>query len=326
VVASSKTTGWAFDGAGYPGAPAPVAYQHTGTNWASWTKYSGFQGVKGEKIVAAVATSATDVWAVSEISGTSTGLPASGRVFYWNGRAWTVVTTFRKPAGGLAVLGPKDVWVFGDQEAFPSSLDMGAYHYNGHAWTQVASGRGLAGGSALSDSDVWAFHGADVAQWTGSAWHLTSVASLLPKKTALNSPHVTGIIALSKTAVYAIGNGSQEDDGGPTVVLYYNGRTWARKASGSYGYGSVVDAPTQSVSSDGGHGLWLPQPGAGGAPSYLVWFTGTALKPSALPVSGALIAVGTVSRIPGTTLQIAGGYTHNAAYTAMTAVILEYSS
>ena len=65
------------------------------------------------------------MWAASEISGPSTSLPGSGRVFHWDGRAWA----------------------------------------------QVASGRGLAGGSALSDSDVRAFHGTDVARWTGSAWH-----------------------------------------------------------------------------------------------------------------------------------------------------------
>lgn len=321
VVASSQTTGWAFNGAGFAGTPAPVAYEHTGANWAAWTRYGGFPGKAGETVVAAAATSAADVWAVSEVSGTSTG----GRVFHWDGRTWTVVATFGKPVGGLAVLGPGDVWVFGDQEAYPSSLNMGAYHYDGHAWAQVASGRGLAGGSALSGSDVWAFRGTDVARWTGSAWHLTSLASLLPKKVLLNDPHVTGIIAVSKTAVYAIGNGSAEDDGGPTVVLHYDGHAWARAASGSYGYGTVVDAPTQSVSSDGGRGLWLPQPGADGAPSHLVRFTGGALQPSALPVNGSLIAVGAVSRVPGTTGQIAGGYTHNAGYTSKAAVLLEYS-
>lgn len=108
VVASSQTTGWAFSGTGFAGAPAPVAYEHTGASWAAWTRYGGFPGKTGEKVVAAAATSATDVWAASEISSPSTSLPGSGRVFHWDGRTWTVVATFGKPAGGLAVREPRD--------------------------------------------------------------------------------------------------------------------------------------------------------------------------------------------------------------------------
>jgi len=320
VVASSATTGWAFDGSGV-GSPAPVAYEHDGGPWSSWTKSSKFPGVKGEAIVAAAATSAKDVWAVSQVND------ASSRVFYWNGTKWTVVKTFKNLAGGLAVLGPRDVWVFGDQEAFPATESIGAVHYNGSGWSQVQSGKDLAGGSAVSDKDVWAFHGTSVYQWTGSAWHRTSVAALLPKKQQLNDPQVTGILALGKNNVYAIGNGSQEDDGGPTVVLHYNGGTWAKEATGnSLGFGSVTFLPNQSLSSDGGSGLWLPQPGADGAPSYIVHYAGGALKKASLPVSGYRIAVFTVSRVPGTARQVASGYTFTTATHAQTAVILEYSS
>jgi hypothetical protein len=319
VVASSGTTGWAFDGSGV-GSPAPVAYEHTGGKWSSWTKSTKFPGVKGEAIVAAAATSAKDVWAVSQVND------GYSRVFYWNGTKWSVVKTFRNLAGGLAVLGPKDVWVFGDQEAFPTSKNIGAVHYNGSGWSQVPTGKYLAGGSAVSDKDVWAFRGTSVYHWTGSAWHGTSVASLLPKKQQLNGPQVTGILALGKDNVYAIGNGSQEDDGGPTVVLHYNGQHWAKEASGNFGFGSVTQLPNQSVSSDGGSGLWLPQPGADGAPSYIVHYAGSTLKATPLPVSSHAIAVFSVSRIPGTAWQVASGYTFNTHTFAQTAVILEYSN
>jgi hypothetical protein len=324
LVASSATTGWAFDGQGYPGAPAPVAYEHTRGSWSAWTKFAKFPGVKDEEIVAAAATSSGDVWAVSQVSVGST----RSRVFYWTGNThtWTVVKTFKNLAGGLAVLGPKDVWVFGDQKAYPATLDNGAWHYNGSDWSQVASGKGLAGGSAVSHTDVWAFHGTSVYQWTGSAWHRTSVASLLPAKKQLNDPQVTGILALGKDNVYAIGNGSEEDDGGPTVVLHYNGRHWAKEATGPFGFGSVTFLPSQSVSSDGGSGLWLPHPGADGAPSYIVHYTGGALKAAPLPVSDHSIDVLTVSRIPGTAWQIASGYTYNTTTYAQTARILEYSN
>ena len=278
--------------------------------------------MKDEAIVAAAATSADDVWAVSDISAGSTG----SRVLYWNGHKWTVVKTFKNLAGGLAVLGPRDVWVFGDQEAFPASRNNGAWHYNGSTWSQVPSGKGLAGGSAVSHTDVWAFHGTSVYQWNGSAWHGTSVASLLPAKDQLNAPQVTGILALGKNNVYAIGNGSREDEGGPTVVLHYNGQHWAKEASGNFGFGSVTQLPAQSGELDGGSGLWLPQPGADGAKSYIVHYAGSALTAAPLPVSGNSIAVFTVSRIPGTAWQLASGYTFNTRTSAQTAVILEYSS
>ncbi|MCW2932708.1 MAG: hypothetical protein JWM19_3670 [Actinomycetia bacterium] len=318
VVASSSTTGWAFDGSG-PGSPAPVAYEHTGGNWSSWAKFTKFPGLKGEAIVAAAATSANNVWAVSQVNA------GSSRVFYWDGHTWKVVKTFKNLAGGLAVLGPKDVWVFGDQEAYPTSKNIGAVHYNGSGWSQVPSGKNLAGGSAVSSKDVWAFHGTSVYQWTGSAWHQTSVASLLPAKMQLNDPQVTGILALDEDNVYAIGNGTDEDDGGPTVVLHYNGSKWAKEATGNFGFGSNVSLPEQPVSSDGGSGLWLPQPGADGAKSYIVHYGGSALKAAPLPVSSHAIAVFSVARIPGTAWQVATGYTFNTTTFAQTAVILVYS-
>ena len=78
--------------------------------------------------------------------------------------------------------------------------------------------------------DVWSFDGTDVAHWNGSAWSRTSVARLLPaaQKTHLNDPAVAGIFAVSTDSVYAVGNGNQEDDGGPeggsdSHLLHYSG-------------------------------------------------------------------------------------------------------
>ncbi len=41
---------------------------------------------------------------------------------------------------------------------------------------------------------------------------------------------VSGIYAQSAHSVYAIGNGNDEDDAGPTVVLHYNGHSWGKVA------------------------------------------------------------------------------------------------
>ena len=90
----------------------------------------------------------------------------------------------------------------------------------------MASGHGLGGGSGRSAHDVWSFGGTGVAHWNGSAWSRTSVARLLPAalKSHLNDSAVTGVFEQSADSVYATGNGNDEDDGGPMVLLHWNGR------------------------------------------------------------------------------------------------------
>jgi len=124
----------------------------------------------------------------------------------------------------------------------------------------VASGHGLEGGSGRSARDVWAFGGTDVAHWNGSAWSRTSVARLLPaaQKSHLNDPAVTGVFEQSADSVYATGNGNQQDDGGPVVLLHWNGHRWSKVAGGLFGFGVQ---PAQPIVSDGHGGLWIPTPG-----------------------------------------------------------------
>jgi hypothetical protein len=164
-----------------------------------------------------------------------------------------------------------------------------------------------------------------VAHWNGSAWTRTSVASLLPSRNPLNGPAVTGIYAQSADSVYAVGNGNQEDEGGPLVVLHYNGRTWSKVAEGNYGLGTQ---PLQQLAPDGNGGLWIPMPGFDGQSSYLLHYSNGTLSPVTLPVSSATINIDSVALIPGTTQMLAGGYTHAAGNDGndVVSVLLEYGS
>jgi hypothetical protein len=317
VVATGKTSGWAFDGT-FGGPAGPTAWRRSGTTW----KKAAFPGKITEEVVAAGAASPSDVWAFTQDFHTG-----GSRVLRWTHGKWAVAKTFSRQIGGASVLAGNDVWVFGEPVAPGSGL--GAWHYNGHAWKQV--GKNLLGGSALSATSVWAYSGTSVDHWNGGAWTGTSVKSLLPAKTTLNHPAVTGIIALSATNVYAIGNGNQMDEGGPTVILHYDGHKWARaskSASGNFGFGSgAFAAVTQQVSPDGSGGLWLPMPGLGGQRSFILHYTGGKLIAAKLPVSALGIGVGSISRIPGTTQQLAGGATYAAGNpgTSQFAVLLQYS-
>jgi hypothetical protein len=305
VVAVGKTGGWAFNG-----ISGPTAWERTGQ---SWTRVA-FPGRSGEEVVSAAASSARNVWAFAD-RGTT------GRALRWNGSRWTAQRSFPAPIGGGVVISASDVWVFG--QPGPPGAGLGAWHYNGHAWSRLSSGHGLEGGSGLSAGDIWAFDGTRVAHWNGRTWTRTSVASLLPAKQELNDPAVVAVAALSPRDVYAIGSGNAEDEGGPTVILHYNGHIWRKVAQGSFGPGT---SPLQQVSADGHGGLWIPMPGSGGERSYLVHYSAGHLVKAALPVGPARIDVESVSHIPGTAGVLAGGFTHGPGNpgAGVVAVILQY--
>jgi len=213
--------------------------------------------------------------------------------------------------------------------AFPgSSTRFGAWHFDGRGWTHVASGHGLQGGSGLSAHDVWSFDGTDVAHWNGSAWSRTSVARLLPaaQKTHLNDPAVAGIFAVSADSVYAVGNGNQEDDGGPMVLLHWNGRAWSKVAGGLFGFDVE---PAQPMASDGHGGLWIPMAGPeGGSDSHLLHYSGGRLTTAAVPGGPSRTDIATVARIPGTSEVLAGGFMHAANNTGVddAGVLLEFEA
>lgn len=317
VVATGATGGWAF-GTGTPGTnQRPTAWRRSGS---SWTK-APFPGERSEVVIAAEATSATGVWAFT------TG-GSQSRALQWNGRSWTVKHTFSQPIGGAAVISPADVWVFG-QPSFPSTpAGFGSWHYNGHTWTHVTSGHGLEGGSGRSAHDVWAFDGTDVAHWNGSAWSRTSVAGLLPaaQKSHLNDPAVTGIFEQSANSVYATGNGNQQDDGGPLVLLHWNGHRWSKVAGGLFGFDVQ---PGQPMASDGHGGLWIPMAGPeGGTDAHLLHFAGGHLTTAAIPGGPSRTSIATVAQIPGTAEVLAGGFSHAAGNAGLgdAGVLLEFEA
>ena len=292
VVATGKTTAWAFSGNELTLPPTPEAWERTGN---AWTRES-FPGKTGEIVVTAGATSPSDVWAFTDNGFKS-------RVLRYNGHAWSVVMTFQGPIGGADVLASNDVWVFGENGV--PRQQLGAWHYNGRTWTRVA--KNVDGGSALSASNVWGFSGTSIDHYNGHTWSSTSVAGLLPPKQQLNDPRLSGIYAQSAKSVYAVGNGYSHifNAGGPLVVLHYDGRSWTKVAEGEFGYGTE---PSQQLAPDGHGGFWLPMPGTIGALSYMVHYSAGKLTPAKLPVNAADINIQAVASIPGTGQALAGGF------------------
>jgi hypothetical protein len=306
LVATSKTTAWAFDSSGNSAAEPTAWVLRAG----KWTRAS-FPGKNDETVVNATATSPNDVWAFTE-GFTNSGVIS--RVLHWNGHSWSLMKTFPNIVSEGAEAAPNDVWVFGE------GGQSNAYYYNGHKWTY--EGGDVDGGSVLAATNAWGFTGTFVEHWPGHKWVATNVASLLPKKTPTNSPHLTGVLALSSSNVYAFGQGFASNGCGPTTILHFNGHTWRKVAQGGFGCGPN----TQLATSDGSGGLWLPMPDISALPSYLVHYANGKLTETALPGGFREYQIQGVAHFPGTTRELAGGFKHpvNNPNTG-TAVILQYS-
>jgi hypothetical protein len=299
---SAVTSGWAFEG---DQVGRPTAWERHGSTWTQMP----FPGQAGEVVTHAAQTSPDDVWAFTR-----------QRALRWNGGAWTVMHSFSLYIGGDVVLGPDDVWVFG--EPYVPGSGLNAWHYNGHTWTQVSGGSGLLGGSGLSASDVWAFSASDVAHWNGTSWTRTPVTSLLPAKQLLNGPAVAAICELAPDNVYAIGDGNTQDARGPIDVLHYNGRDWAKVAQAPLGDGGL-----SAVTPDGHGGLWLALVAGLPGDYQMLHYAGGRLTGASLPAAGDQIVVDTLAAIPGSGDVLAGGFTHSANNPAgnPSAMILEYT-
>jgi len=261
--------------------------------------------VSGDRVSYASASSATNVWAFT----------FKGRVLRYNGSSWKTVKNFGKVIESGLALSATDVWVFG--QSFSPAL--GTWHYNGSSWKKSASGSGLQGASALSASSIWAFGGTNVAYWNGSTWTKTSVAHLLPKNTQLSHSFVAGIYAAAAKSVYAVGSGGRQDEGGPLVLLHYNGSTWSRLAMISSLGDPVAVVP------DGSGGLWIPVrtgfPGNGSMEHY----AHGKLSSVTLPYSPPHLLLFAAANAPHSTRAITVGYFRKSfSASTSTAVILRF--
>lgn len=298
--------GWAFlsqDG-------VTAAYKRTGS---SWTRVS-FPHRGKENVVAARALSGGNAWAF-------TGEGASSRAVHWHGHRWTTEHTFRGALGSATVISSDNIWVFGSAY-LPSG---GTYHYNGRSWKHVSSGHGLAGGSASSAGNDWAFGGTDVARWTGSTWKRTSLRHLLPRALSghRNNPGVVAMYAQSAHSIWVVGDGRDENQGGPVVVLHYNGHSWKKVASAGPGTAAAQGFSAYgSIAPDGHGGLWFPIAQTD-VPAQMLHYTGGKIKVAHLPLPGFDIDLSAVAAISGGG-ALAVGYVQNSSGSGDSAAILQY--
>ncbi len=310
VVATSETSGFTFFEPNTTVA-VPVAYERTGAT--SFTKVP-LPTAANEWVAGASASSRSDVYVFADILTVDT-FKAKSEVLKWTGQKFTVVARFAGELGGGTVLSPSDVYAYGTGIYGGGTLpSAGIYHYNGHKWTKISNT--ISGnGDALSATSAYVADGTRLEHYNGHKWTATNLASLLPTK-AGQHPSLSGVLALSGHDVFVTGTAGQ--DTGPAVILHYNGHEWAKVAS----YPATLGQPV----SDGHGGLWVAgnQPGAF---DILVHYSGGKLSAVTTPEYDHSHAdVDSISRIPGTTEELAGAvFPVPAGQTVSPGVILQYS-
>jgi hypothetical protein len=300
IAATSAHDAWAFEST----SAKPVAWRLTGSAW----RRVAFPGRSGDTITAAGASSPGNVWAfTSDFGGFS-------RAIAWNGARWTVVRRFRQAAiEGALVLGRRDVWAFGG----------GTWHFDGTSWTRYPSVPTLTAASALGAASIWAVGGTVAAHWNGRAWSKMSLARVLPRPSLLcPGPSADGVYAQSPRNVWVVGAANCLDDGGPFVMLHYDGKQWRRVALlPSYG------EPAALVP-DGFGGLWIATIVVFPGFFTMLHYTGGHLRAATMPLPSSQMRVNALAHVPHTAVTFGAGVSSSAFNPGVnpSAIIVRYGA
>ena len=147
---------------------------------------------------------------------------------------------------GVTVLSACDAWAVGTTRSSGVSQTL-IEHWDGSSWTVVPSpspgttGNGLASVNAVSPSNIWAVgafsaSAADrtlILHWDGTSW--AQVPSPSPGS---SFSELAAVRAVSASDAWAVGDYSSAAGGGnKTLILHWNGTTWARVPSPNPGLG-----------------------------------------------------------------------------------------
>jgi hypothetical protein len=271
VYAASPASAWAVgqQGGGGP-APLNQLIEHwNGGNWqvATVPVVSQFS----TRLLSVSGTSASDIWAVGDQETSNLGPypPEVTLIMHWDGSSWTRVPSpnpgaFVSRLIVVKAFGPSDVWASGFFQNSDTQMatDM-TLHWNGSSWSQVSMpdpSMMVAGGTSGTDvwfmgATPWHFNGSSFTQVPGPVSHeivATSasgawgLASDLNGNSVLNhwnrsawstfqtlpaSDSLSGLVALSASDVWAVGEVWLANGNSATLTMRWNGSTWTTVSS-----------------------------------------------------------------------------------------------
>jgi hypothetical protein len=209
-------------------------------NGASWSVVPSPQpGTGGSFLDGVRAVSPSNIWAVGAYYNTAGDIDL---ILHWDGRTWTQVAS---PSPGssprltaVRVVSANDVWAVGSSESHAATRTI-ILHWNGHRWARLNSPNpgvenNLFGVAATSASNAWAVgvfikNNTDrtlILHWDGHRW--AQVKSPNPGTLGVFLGFVGATSAHDAWAVGEFANGAGRER---TLILHWNGRTWARVAS-----------------------------------------------------------------------------------------------
>lgn len=212
----------------------------------SWQRYpSPNRNADWNVLNSIAAVSSSNIWAVGYSYGSPR--PPLGRtlIVRWNGTVWRKVPSPNSGSGdnrldAVATIPgtkPARLWAVGSYWRTDDALQTLILRWNGGAWRKLPSPEGevlddfysLFAVTALSRTDAWAVGAAGdwppgflIAHWDGRAW------------TRVEGPHslldgdiLNGIVAVSRTNVFAVGSQVTYDAGSQTLAEHWDGSAWA---------------------------------------------------------------------------------------------------
>ncbi|MCP2340443.1 hypothetical protein [Actinomadura rupiterrae] len=236
----SRTDVWAFGGHDEKG----VAFRWNGRSWRSVPLPKRAGGAMEH----VSATSPSNLWIGSNDPG------HGPYVMRWDGRRWTSRHDFPGVITGVTALGPRDLWVFGNDLGQPGA---GTWHFDGRGWTKTKKMPfEVHHASAVSAKDVWAIGEGKggpnaVGHFDGRTWRKVSPGALLPPASSNSTTYTTDVLALSAKNVWITAE-IDRNASRTQYLLHWNGAKWSREVVPSKGQ------PYQRVLvPDGRGGLWF---------------------------------------------------------------------
>jgi hypothetical protein len=217
-------------------------------NGKAWKRVSSPNpGPEGTILTGVTATSATNAWAVGSTGAQKTVIE------HWNGKSWARVAS---PSPGtydqlwaVTATSASNAWAVGMTQNTKDAEELHTLilHWNGKTWSQVASptptglGVQLYGVKATSATNAWAVGYSAVysegfksliLHWNGKVWaQVPSPDPVTVKSNELTWNLLQGVTATSASNAWAVGYSETSLNGSKTMILHWNGKTWAQVPS-----------------------------------------------------------------------------------------------
>jgi hypothetical protein len=192
---------------------------------AAWTLVDFAGAIDPSSLTAVWGTSDDDLWLGDELNG---------RVYHWDGGAWSTAMT--------QTVSVNDLWGVSGGGVYAGG-DFGVARWSGSAWTDIGSGAvaEATGMWGFADDDVWAVSDfGTMGHWTGAAWTDTLPAN--------NDAFVDGHKSIWGPApddVWAVGDAG--------AISHWDGARWSQIQYGQFPFNPFLNKVHGSSAND----VWI---------------------------------------------------------------------